>query len=88
MCFEAFQGLGPVQIDSARQIVYTGCGIILRDALGVDFEAKTEFFQARMHEFIEHQHDSEDIRQQSAHMLHLWTSGFLLEDLRQTNKTH
>ena len=37
---------------------------------GVDFEAKTEFFQARMHEFIEHQHDSEDIRQQSAHMLH------------------
>ena len=43
MCFEAFQNLGPVQIDSARQTVYTGCGIILRDALSVDFEAKQVF---------------------------------------------
>ena len=31
----------------------------------VDFDAKTEFFHKRMYEFIEHQHDSEDIRHHS-----------------------
>jgi hypothetical protein len=37
---------------------------------GIDYDAKTEFFNKRMNEFIEHQHDSEEIRGQSNHMLH------------------
>lgn len=39
MCFERFQALGPLQIDSARRADYFGSGISFWNALSVDIDA-------------------------------------------------